>query len=368
MRSRRTLWLGLIGTLLLAGAGFYWWTGGDVIAWWRLRCLAQATDANRADCAERVADLNDRALPGLLDLLQRDDAAACQNAGAGLACLVRRWGPGDPRLPDVIQSLTRAFPGLSLAGKAAVLGLPAEALPVKTDETPLPVRTALGKLLAEVHADTPEEVRGAALDLAGWLLKSDTPAETQPLARDLVRCCLTAQADSIRLRAVELTLIPGMELFEDVAALLRDPCVEVRRVAILVVGPADKAVLDESLLPCLRDPDPEVQRRVEQALRGRGLTPRHLKLCRMLTDPAPLERLKVLNYLRYAQDLEPGVWLRRLSHDPADSVRAAAVRVMAEQTATDLIDRLEQMRTSDPSPTVCDIAGYYLNLSRSHGE
>jgi hypothetical protein len=365
MRSRQTLWLGGIGALLLLGAGFYWWTGGDVTAWWCLGSLAQATDATRAERAERVADLNDRALPGLLGLLQREDAATCQNARAGLTCLLRRWGPDDPRLPQTIQTLSRNFAGLSSAGKIAVLGIPSEAQPAGAEEAPPAVRAAWSAILIEVRPDAPEEVRGSSLDLASWLLSSaSTRPEVLPVSRELVRSCLTAHDPALRCRAVKLALIPNMEVYDEVVTLLRDPVVEVRRYAIVVVGPADKAVLDESLLPCLRDPDPEVVRICEGALRGRGLTSQHLKLCRLLIDPAPLERLKVLDLLRYAPELEPGVWLRRLSHDPADSVRAAAVRMMAEQTTVDLVDRLEQMQTSDPSPTVCELAAYYLRQTR----
>src|SRR5262249_18334971 len=155
-----------------------------------------------------------------------------------------------------------------------------------------------------------------------------------------------------RLHAIRLALRPGVELFEPVAGLLADRSAEVRRAAILAVGPADKAVLDETLLPCLRDPDPEVRPLCESALRGRGLTEAHLRRSRLLIDPEPAVRLQVLDHLGSSADLEPGIWLRRLSHDPAPSVRAAAARVMGQQTLLDLTDRLDQMARSDPSPSV----------------
>jgi hypothetical protein len=72
-------------------------------------------------------------------------------------------------------------------------------------------------------------------------------------------------------------------------------------------------------------------------------------------------RLQVIDQLRYAHDLEPGVWLRRLSHDPAPAVRAAAVRAAAERHTVHLTDRLEQMAQNDPCPTVRQLAKYYLS-------
>src|SRR5581483_8097547 len=101
-----------------------------------------------------------------------------------------------------------------------------------------------------------------------------------------------------------------------------------------------------------------------EALRGRGLQPGHLKLARLVTDPRPVNRLRVLDHLFDDGSLDPAVWLRRLSHDPSPAVRAAAVRAMSRQAAVDLTDRLDQMARSDPSPTVRDLARYYLSCSR----
>ncbi len=50
-----------------------------------------------------------------------------------------------------------------------------------------------------------------------------------------------------------------------------------------------------------------------------------------------------------------------MSHDPKDSVRAAAVRVMSRLTHIDLSDRIDQMARSDPSPSVAQLANYYLS-------
>jgi HEAT repeat protein len=154
-----------------------------------------------------------------------------------------------------------------------------------------------------------------------------------------------------------------IELIDQVVALLRDPDVGVRRAAMLAVARAEQ-VGDESLLPALHDPDAEVRRLCEEALRNRGLGREHIELGRLLTDPRPATRLRVLDHLPRVRDIDPALWLRRLTHDPVPAVRVAAVRVISEQAGVDLSDRLDQMARSDPSPTVCQLAGYYLRRAR----
>jgi HEAT repeat protein len=173
---------------------------------------------------------------------------------------------------------------------------------------------------------------------------------------------LQSDAPGVRLRAIQLGLHSNVDQVETVAGLLNDPAVEVRRAALVAVGPADQ-VLDETLLPCLRDPDAEVRSLCEKALKGRGLSRQHIELARLLTAPEAAQRLQVLDHLGRA-DLEPGVWLRRLSHDPAPSVRAAAVRVMGQLTEVNLTDRLSQMAQADPSSTVSYLAAVYLKQVR----
>jgi hypothetical protein len=154
-----------------------------------------------------------------------------------------------------------------------------------------------------------------------------------------------------------------MDLLEQVVSMLNDPEAEVRRAALLVIGPATRDVApDECLLPCLHDPDPEVRRLCEVALSGRGLSPEFLELGRLLTDPRPTMRLQVLDHLQHSPD--PGLWLRRLSHDTSPAVRVAAMRAMTQQPFLDLSDRIDQMARSDPSPTVCQLARFYLTCPR----
>jgi HEAT repeat protein len=215
----------------------------------------------------------------------------------------------------------------------------------------------LGREAAGVHEP---DVQAAGLELADALLRQPNGAEGLGASRELVRAGLRSAAAANRLRAVQVALRPGMDLLDQVVGLLTDPAAEVRRAAMLAVGPAEQVIDDEALLASLHDPDPEVRRLCEAALRGRRLLPEHIHLGRLLTDPNPVVRLKVLDDLYKVPDLDPGIWLRRLSHDSSPAVRVAAVRAMTQQNQIDLSDRIDQMARSDPSPTVCQLAQFYL--------
>ena len=122
----------------------------------------------------------------------------------------------------------------------------------------------------------------------------------------------------------------------------------------------------KSLLPLLHDADADVRKACEDVLRkDRRLSPECFKIGWCLYHPDPAERLNVLDYLRRGADVEPGVWLRELSHDDSPAVRLAAVRVMSQQDVVDLSDRLEQMADGDPSPTVCQMARLYQKWAKT---
>jgi hypothetical protein len=351
----------LVLALLLGGAALAWTEREALLAWYYVRGLAHAGPEDREPWVARVAGLDEAAVPALLDCLGRPEEPVCANARAALARLAHDWGLADTRTVGLIAQAAHRFPRLSAAGQREVLEMTAGwfAAPAAPADGLVP---ACGRLLSASAGAAGPEAQRAGLELAAVLLAQPQRAAALSAAREAVRAALRGEAAGNRIRAVQLALQPGMDLLEDVVALLSDPEAEVRRAAMLAVGPADNVVRDEGLLPSLHDPDAEVRRLCEAALRGRGLRPEHLKLGRALTDPRPAVRLQVLDLLGgpEAGGLDRGLWLRRLSHDPSPHVRFAAMRAASEQNLTDLADRLEQMGRSDPSPTVCKWAPFYL--------
>ena len=379
-QGKRKFIAGVVLTLIVA-AGWGWARRESLRAWYFVRQLATANEADRERLAERVADLGAAAVPSLLARLGGTDEAVCANLRVALDRLGANWGASDARTAALLRQIGEQWPRLSVPGRRTTLesaaswlrALPAEGIPAAD------VVLAAGALLAEATKDD-AEVRTAALALCDCLTTLPGADTVREPARDLVRVCLKSEVVEVRLRAIQTSLRPGMDLMEQVAVLLSDPAVEVRRAAVTAVGPPDKAVPDETLLPCLHDTDAEVRRLCEEALTDlRGLKPIHLKLGRLLTHPNFLVRMQVLEKLRELQILEeernikhpidPGVWICRLSHDPMPSVRAAAALAMAHQGRDDCMNRLGEMARDDPSPTVCYLAGYYLKqASAAPGE
>jgi hypothetical protein len=370
MRHGKKTYLGIgaLVVLLAAGAGL-WWGRTPLLTWYYLRGLSKADEAEREVWAERVAGLDRAALPRLVELLSGDDGA-CANARAALAALVRRWGADDPRGEEIARRLSDNFVRLSLSGQREVLQF--EAAWLRADDGKAPTaevaRAAARQLPDSARADD-GAVRSASLDLAAALLARSDYAEAVGPCRELATACFSDKSAENRARAAQLALHPGMDLQQQASALLRDPSPEVRQVAILVVGPAQNVISTDDLLHWLHDDDKEVRRLCEVALVSRKVPQKHIRLGRMLTDPDHHVRLNVLDELRspQARDIDAGIWLRYLSHDPKESVRVAAVRAAVEQrfyTPVDLRDRMEQMSKSDPSDTVRQLVGYSLSQMR----
>jgi hypothetical protein len=362
--NKTYLVVGVVAVLLLAGGGL-WLAREPLLTWYYLRGLARADDGERDRWAERVAGLDGAAVPPLIDLLAGDDRP-CAGARAALGALVRRWGPNDPRGEDLARRLSDGFARLSPAGQREVLQFGAGWL--RAEGVPPPdVARALARQLPEAaHGDG--AVRAAALDLAAALLGRPDYAETLSPCRELALACFTDAAAENRSRAAQLALHSGMDLQQQALPLLRDPSAEVRCLAMLAIGPAPNVLGTDDLLHWLHDPDPDVRRLCEAALGARKVPQEHIRLGRMLTDPDHHVRLSVLDELHspQAREIDAGIWLRYLSHDPKESVRVAAARAAVEQryrTPVDLRDRLEQMSKSDPSDTVRQLMGY--NLSRA---
>ncbi len=352
--------------MLLAGAGVAWWQREPLQVWWALRGLRRAGEADRAAWVERVAKLGEPGLRSLVDSLADANDAGCRNLLGALDDLARAAGPADPTVADVAARLGRAYSGLKPSMQAQALATVAGW--VRGPELSDGLAAALAQLIADSASSDDADVQSAALDLASVLVRHPRGESAVGAARDLARGGLRSSSADVRLKAVRLCLQPGMELLEQLVGLLRDPAAEVRRAAIVAVGPAEQLVREDVLLPGLHDPDEEVRKHTEAALRGRGLRPEHLEMGRLLTHPKAAARLQVLDRLRTildggkdeAADLDPGVWMRRLSHDPSPAVRAAALRLMSQQAVVDLSDRIDQMARSDPSETVCQLARFYL--------
>lgn len=361
--AKRLGGLALVCCLMLAV--FAWLRRDQVAAWYYVRGLSQAGEQDRDAWAQRVERLAVAAVPALVHSLAQDNARACGNAEMSLTRLVEQWGPDDPRSISVAERLAEGFPRLSTTGKGSALRV-IRALGQLVKGTSVPetlVRSAASAIRLSVVPGA-EAARPAALELALSPIGIAKTGEMVEACRDLARACLRDEAAGTRVLALRLAAQPEMQLREEIVGLLQDPAPEVRRAAMLELGPTPALISTDELLPWLHDADADVRKLCEAALRGRGLRDEHLKMGRLVTDRRATQRLKVLDYLHDHSELDQGLWLRRLSHDPTPAVRAATVRASASEGSVDLSDRLEQMAQNDPSPTVRQLARFYLSCRK----
>ena len=313
---RRTLNALLPVLVLGTAAGI--WQRERIWVWYCAERLERSSDESRAAWADKLAAVGEPAMPTLLTILQHDDPAVCAAAKGAIESITGTWTKDDPRRAAFACRYFDAEPRFSTPGRAA------------------------------------------ALELLPAVLASASP-ELNQRARDMVANAAKSDALDLRVQAVAAAMRPEVECLDIVLPLLSDPAPEVRRAAVLALGPAregNRGVADDELLRCLHDADPEVRRLCEMSLRSRGRSPRDIRLGRRYTAPDPAERQKLLIDLADEDDLDVTVWLERLTADADPAVRAGAAR-MAVDRGADLLGRLEQMSHSDPDGTVRRIAGFY---------
>jgi hypothetical protein len=307
--------LAALTVVVLAVTGVGWFGRAGLRARYYSYQLWNAADGDEATWVEQAARWGDGVPARLVAGLERDDAVICTRSAAALTHLAGSWSADDPRRMSLAQQITDHFGSLSPPGRSAVFACVA----ALAERSPM----------------------------------------VQSHVRRIIRVGLDNGGAEVRLCAAALALRPELGAAGLLVPLLKDPSAPVRRAAILAVGPSRELMADDDLLPWLHDSDAEVRRLCELALRGRGLRPQDVRMGRLLTDPQPSARLRLLALLGEDAELDPAAWLQRLSQDPSPAVRAGAARFVGERHIQPLADRLAQMADADPDLTVRPIARYH---------
>lgn len=353
-----------IALLVFAGFGcLIWWQRTPVLAWHYTKQLAQANEANRGDWLDRVVGLDVAVVPRLLGYVDDADPIASENAGAALALLAEKWGADDDRAARLLDDVLLRWGGFGPTARQSALQIPVGLLRGSPAELlPAEITLAIGSLLTKATEEPAH--RNRTLMLAGLFVERVAPGQWFELCRDLALRGLADADPNNRTQAIRLALHTAkrsdMRFLEKVTPLLRDPLPGVRRAAVVALGPLVEVVSDDELLPMLHDADSEVRRVSELALRGRGLSENNILMARLMSAPQARDRLQVVHHLDEDAELNIGVWLDRLSRDPSPAVRAAALRAAMSQSRADLRPRILQMAQQDGSPTVRQLALYYL--------
>ncbi len=281
--------------------------------------------AERSAAADRLVALGDPGVTRLLDFTRSPSEPWRAAAVTALDRYLLTLDDGDPRAGRVTAAVLETFPALDAGGQRAVL----ELLPT--------------------------------------VLKKAGP-EYAPRCRAVVAAGLNSPDPAVRVVATRLALHPSVNLRPNLLSLLTAPEAEVRQAALFAAavataGEGEPLLTDEDLFRWLHDPDDGVRRVCRELLVGRDRSESEIELGRRLTDPDPLERLKLLLDLRYDDDVtDPEPWLERLSHDPEPAVRAGVARVAVESATTRGLPRpvwIHRLAEADADPTVRRVARFF---------
>lgn len=307
--------------LVLAGgviAGVQWKSLNARYAGYKLRTAT--TDDSRREAARKLVNAGDAGTPYLTDAFRGADGERCSAIAYTLREFLKELPPTDPRFATLCRPHLHGFADYSEVGREATITL------------------------------VPDFLRCP-------------DADTLPRCREIVRQALQHRSPDVRVQAIQLTVRQNFDQKADVVACLQAPEADVRRAAMLAVGPASTgsaAIGDEDLFPWLHDADLQVQMLCEAALSTRGLEPEQIAAARKLTSPDAAERLKLLLDLRSNRDAirDPGPWLERLSRDADPAVRAGAARV-AYECKLSFASWLDRLAQDDPDGTVRQIVRFH---------
>lgn len=363
MRRRWLAFFVLLGLLALSGV-YAWSERHAIFVWHYARQLGTPDAAERARLAEHLAVWEPLAWARLVRQLESADADLCHGSMEVMLTWLRRRSANDPKSEQIASVLVERWDRLSSSGQGEASRLVRECQAAAPPTRAGAWQTLVVRLLQKADGQAPEPALPHLLHV-GWLTTQQPFSESLlPTLRRLAVTGLGSPAPATRVLAVRLASHHALHAQDQVSALLKgptlDPAPEVRAIAILSLGAAEGVLPTDDLLPFLHDADAEVRLLAEQALRSRGLGPLHLQLGKQMLHPDVACRAQVPSQVLEMPELDANLWLQRLSQDPAPAVRAAVARAVAEAGEPALRPWLEKLAESDPSPTVQQLARYYL--------
>ena len=201
--SSKKTWMAMV---VLAGlATLANWQRHQVVAWYYVRQLTNAYQENREDYANQVADLEESALPHVLDGLQSKDALVCANLQYALVLMTKRWSVTDPRAQSLVERLNTQFVSFSTEGQDKSLLLLAGLLR-RAERSPLAPKLtkAVGEILIE--AEKSNELRAASLQLAAELIDCVRPGQWADIVADMAERGLKDERSETRMAANDETV------------------------------------------------------------------------------------------------------------------------------------------------------------------
>lgn len=360
-QGRGTTGLWITGGLAIAaaGAGLFWATTAR-------RPAGQATTAAYGEAAT-TADLVRGLRSGDARALEAVRARVVAKADAPKEAVT------DATMPEYLElvgAIRAGFLEFSPAGRAAATSVAASMVDRFGVDT---VSAGFMEALKPMHdifaaalADVEPEVRFVALGETSkfwrWIpgrtlseLDERRVSEWKEGIHPSVVRCLASNDVRTRAAAIySLGLLPIEAAAAPALAYVGDKSVEVRRQVILSFAARRGLLTEDMLIERIHDEDQAIREAAFAALKLRGLNQEQISLGVLMTSPRADQRASVIALVKDRTDVDPVVWLMRLSHDKDDSVRIRAVEALGAQKTDDasVRRRIVEMAQSDASDDV----------------
>ncbi len=361
MSKSRMLSYAFIVTMLgCAGVGF--WQQNTIVTWYRTWRFQSATPEALPQYVRLFEPMGLAGTEALIGCFQSTNETACENARLVLSKILTIWSPTDNRRTTVTEQITALAPRFSSCGIKASLNLLQELMQSQVERRGLQI--ALSAIIAQTSAHS--ECRLGVYETLQQALQNEENIEEslQKQAKSLVIVGIKSDQEAVRLAAIRLAVLPGLNLHEHLAPLITgsntDPSIEVRQLVLLALGEHEKLLSTDEMCKYLNDPDKEVQTIAERALQVRGLSQNQIKLARLMHDPNAVSRAELPGLVVSTSEVDTFQWMERLSKDPAPSVRAATARVLGVSSDQRMTSLLKKLSEQDEDQTVQQIARFYL--------
>lgn len=361
MSKSRLLSYALIA-IIVASAGVGLWQQNTIAVWYRTWKMQSASPEALPGYVRTFEAMGPAGTEALAGCFESNNEVGCQNARHVLSQILKLWNPHDSRRATVLQQLTNTAPRFSAFGQRESIGI---LLEIMQGDTATPeVQKALSAVISHASAD-PE----SRLNIYSTLIQALQNVETiddslQKQAKSLVIVGIKSDQEAVRLAAIRLAVLPGLQLHEHLPPLLTaqttDSSVEVRQLALLALGEHEKLLATDDLCRYLNDADKEVRTTAERVLQVRGLSKQQIKLARLMHDQNAASRAELPGLVVGTLEVDTFQWMERLSRDPSPAVRAAAARAIANSSDQRMNTLLRVLSEQDQDPTVQQIARYYL--------
>ncbi|WP_337177215.1 HEAT repeat domain-containing protein [Paludisphaera sp.] len=365
------LWIAGGLAVVAAGAGLFWATSSRRPAGEG----ASAPTANAAATADGEAFGESSTTAELAQAIRAGDARAL--AAVRSRVVVKEGEPKEPVTDAVVDdyleligAMRAGFLQFQPAGRAATASLAGamidrfrvDTVSIRFLEALKPIHDVFAAALTDVDPEVRFVALGETAKFWTWVpgrtlseIDEARVAEWKDGLHPAVVRSLASKDARTRAAAVySLGFLPIDAAAAPALAHAADPAVEVRRQVVISFAARRALLTEDMLIQSIHDQDQPIREAAFSALKLRGLNQEQISLGVMMTSPRADQRASVIALVKDRADIDPIVWLMRLSHDKDESVRARAVEALGEQKTDDAAvkRRIVEMAQSDASELV----------------